>query len=189
MPVEPPKLFMLLLGCRPPGRHTEQHDVFFGIGSSLKALIPQIRHFWRGAGPIHIDAWREVTQVEGYAVQVVPRQQESRPQPDEPALFFINLGGYKENQFDEFHYKMLVVAKDKAAAIRKAKESAFYKHTGIQGAPAHIDDKWGIDVDDLYLIQDILPAPSRLEYSLALAAATTAEEDAMHLGYFRLDRL
>ncbi|MGN6440105.1 MAG: DUF1543 domain-containing protein [Agriterribacter sp.] len=33
---------MLLLGCKPAGRHTEQHDVFFGIGASLKDLIPDI---------------------------------------------------------------------------------------------------------------------------------------------------
>jgi hypothetical protein len=25
-------------------------------------------------------------------------------------LFFINLGGYKENEFEEYHYKMLAVA-------------------------------------------------------------------------------
>jgi hypothetical protein len=25
-------------------------------------------------------------------------------------LFFINLGGYKENEFEEYHYKMITVA-------------------------------------------------------------------------------
>jgi Domain of Unknown Function (DUF1543) len=58
------KLYMLLLGCRPEGRHTEQHDVFFHIGESLESLIPAIVEFWPEAkGKIHVDAWREVTRV------------------------------------------------------------------------------------------------------------------------------
>jgi len=52
---------MLLLGCKPPGRNTEQHDIFFGIGSGLKELIPAIIDSWPEAKKkIHIDAWREV---------------------------------------------------------------------------------------------------------------------------------
>jgi hypothetical protein len=30
--------------------------------------------------------------------------------PSLAQLFFINLGGYKENEFEEYHYKMLAVA-------------------------------------------------------------------------------
>ena len=36
------KLYMVMLGCTPEGRFTEQHDIFFGIGYSLKELIPKI---------------------------------------------------------------------------------------------------------------------------------------------------
>ena len=36
------KLYMIMLGCRPEGRYTEQHDIFFGIGTSLKELIPNM---------------------------------------------------------------------------------------------------------------------------------------------------
>lgn len=51
------KLYMLMLGCKPKGRFTEQHDIFFGIGNSLKDLIPQMKIFWPEAkGQIHIDA-------------------------------------------------------------------------------------------------------------------------------------
>ena len=49
------KLFMLLLGCKPPGRHVEQHDVFFGIAGSLDELIPEIKAFWPETDKIHID--------------------------------------------------------------------------------------------------------------------------------------
>jgi len=53
------KLFMVLLGCKPEGRHIEQHDIFFGIGYNLKELVPAMKEYWPG-GRIHIDAWREV---------------------------------------------------------------------------------------------------------------------------------
>ena len=42
------KLYMLLLGCKPPGRHTEQHDIFFGIAAELRDLVPEIQQFWPG---------------------------------------------------------------------------------------------------------------------------------------------
>lgn len=67
------KLFLLILGCRPKGRNTEQHDTFFGIGSSLADLLLQIKQFWPGGGQIHIDSWREVTAVDGFLIQVVPK--------------------------------------------------------------------------------------------------------------------
>jgi len=34
-----------MLGCVPPGRHVEQHDVFFAIGESLTQLVPEIKAF------------------------------------------------------------------------------------------------------------------------------------------------
>jgi len=70
---------MILLGCTPKGRLTEQHDVFFGIGNSLKELIPQMKEFWPEAnGQIHIDAWREVTNVENYNVEIVTKNSDSK---------------------------------------------------------------------------------------------------------------
>ena len=54
-------LYMVLIGCRPKGRHTEQHDIFFGIASALKDLIPEMYRFWPGAkGNMHIDGWRGI---------------------------------------------------------------------------------------------------------------------------------
>ena len=68
------KLYMLMLGCTLVGRLTEQHDIFFGIGSSLKDLIPQIKNFWPEAkGKIHIDAWREVSVVDDFTIEVVSK--------------------------------------------------------------------------------------------------------------------
>ena len=70
------KLYMVMIGCRPKGRFTEQHDIFFGIGNSLKELIPKMKAFWPEAkGKIHIDAWREVTVVDNCIIEVVPKSE------------------------------------------------------------------------------------------------------------------
>lgn len=181
---------MLLLGCKPNGRHTEQHDIFFGAGESLKDLVPDMLAFWPDAGKIHIDAWRTVTEADGYAIDLVPRNNQL-PSVDTNShrLFFINLGGYKENEFEEFHYKMLVVGKDKGEAIQKAKETAFYKHTGFDGAVSHIDDKYGVDVDDLYEIEDILPAHIKEKYTLQITIRYGIPKDEWKLGYTKLSSL
>src|SRR3954470_16448799 len=100
------KLFMVIIGCTPKGRFTEQHDVFFGIGKTLRELIPQMNAFWKEAEEkIHIDAWREIKTVDDYAVRITEKQ--SAVDDDKTKLFFINLGGYKENEFEEYHYKII----------------------------------------------------------------------------------
>jgi hypothetical protein len=182
------KLFMVLIGCKPKGRHTEQHDIFFGIAPSMKELVPQIIAFWPEAeGDLHIDGWREVTQVGGLDVQILERG--AAEYPSKHKLFFINLGGYKKGEFEEFHYKMLVAATEKADAIKEAKKTAFFKHTHFDGANAHIDDKYGIDVDDMYKIEELL-SPTILEkYAVVLTEAKENKEDELHLGYFKLSSL
>lgn len=176
---------MLLIGATPPGRHTEQHDVFFGIADSIRDLVPQVFDFWPEAKKgLHLDAWREVTLVNGYSINVT----DSPDDNSGPQLFFINLGGYKKGEFEEFHYKMIVAAPDKGEAVKAAKQTAFFRHTGFKGANAHIDDKYGVDVDDIYAIRDILPATIKGKYSLVITPASPdAPEDFIHLGYFKLD--
>ncbi|MEO7444185.1 MAG: DUF1543 domain-containing protein [Ferruginibacter sp.] len=182
-----PHLFMLLIGCTPPGRHTEQHDVFFGVGKSIRDLVPLAIAFWPEAKDgLHLDAWRAVTNVNGYHIKVI----EQPGIVSEVQLFFINLGGYKPGEFEEFHYKMIVAAPDKAAAIKMSKQTAFFKHTGFKGANSHIDDKFGVDVDDIFSIPDILAPELKIQYSLAIEPAPKElPEDELHLGYFRTDRM
>lgn len=182
------KLFMVLLGCTPEGRNTEQHDIFFGIADSLPALVPQLKAFWPGKHTIHIDAWREVNQVGKYSVQVFYKSTQQAT-PGTTRLFFINLGGYKPGDFEEYHYKMIIAADSKSAAISEAKNSIFFKHNGFKGAASHVDDKYGIDVDDSYQIEELL-APEILErFSLALAPISTKAEDLLHIGYTKLSSL
>ena len=178
---------MIMLGCRPEGRYTEQHDIFFGIGNSLKELIPQMKEFWPEAkGRFHIDAWREVNFVENYQIEIVPKgtSKESSSQ-----LFFINLGGYKENEFEEYHYKLLAVGDTLSEVTKKAKETTFYKHCGFNGAVSHIDDKFGIDIDDSYNVKEILLPTYTNQYEIQISIAENITEDVLHIGYVKIDTL
>ncbi len=182
------KLYMVLVGCRPPGRFTEQHDIFFGIGESLKKMIPEIKKSWPEAkGKMHLDAFREVNFVNGYHIEVSERDLFIIAE-EKLKLFFINLGGYKKGEFDEFHYKMLIVAESQREAIALSKETAFFKHTGFQGAPSHVDDKYGIDVDDIFEVQEILSSAFKGNYRLKISKQE-GPEDQIHLGFFPLKKI
>ena len=185
-----PKLFMILLGCTPKGRTTEQHDVFFGIGESLAELVPQMNLFWPDAkGKLHIDAWREISVVDDYSVEVVPKSDIEVPENN---LYFLNLGGYKPGDFEEYHYKMIAVGSKMAVAIKKAKKSVFYRHYGFEGkgAESHIDDKYGIDVDDKHKVTDLLSAEMKSKYQLKIFLLSEPKaEDELHIGYLKIKTL
>ena len=181
-----PKLFFLIIGCTPAGRNTEQHDAFFGIGYSLKDMLPQIENFWPGT-KLHIDSWREVTVVDGYQITIIPKTDTTTV--TEKKLFFLNLGGYKLNDMEEYHYKLLCVAKEKGDAVNQAKQTAFYKHTSFKGANSHIDDKYGVDVDDVYEIEDILLAEVKSKYSILITEEAGEIKDELYIGYVKLSTL
>jgi hypothetical protein len=186
--MENPRLFMILLGASPKGRNIEQHDIFFGIASSVKQLLPEMKAFWPEAkDKLHIDAYRIVNKVGSYKVEVIAKADEVKEEIR--SLFFLNLGGYKANEFEELHYKMMVVADQKALAIKEAKETAFYKHTGFKGATSHIDDKFGVDVDDIFEIKDILTAETKNKYALKFSQGDELPEDELVLGYIPLSKL
>ncbi|MBC8033167.1 MAG: DUF1543 domain-containing protein [Chitinophagaceae bacterium] len=178
---------MVLIGGRPVGRHIEQHDVFFGIAASLEELYPAIDEFWPEAEKKwHIDSWREINYVDGFNVSVVDKNDSSPIQArSAERLYFVNLGGYKENDMEEYHYKLLTVAADKGVAVAQSKLTAFYKHTGFKGASSHIDDKYSIDVDDLYELENILPKRMLQSYHIILTSSISGIEDKLHIGYLK----
>ncbi len=179
---------MVLLGATPPGRIIEQHDIFFGIGESLKKLLPAMQMHWPEAeGGIHIDAWQEVAFADNYRVEIKARQDVVN---GDMRLFFINLGGYRSGDFEEYHYKMVVVAPDKNTAMKQAKDTAFFKHTGFPGGgEAHIDDKYGIDIDDAYAIEDILATPFKEKYRINLVPVDVPGKNDLNIGYVRINKL
>ena len=186
------KLYMVMLGATPKGRLTEQHDIFFGIGSSLTELLPEMIAFWPEAeGKFHIDCWREVTFVDGCAIEIISRETGNE---SAKKLFFLNLGGYKENEFEEYHYKLLSVSENISSATKKSKQTAFYKHFSFKdefskGGLSHIDDKYGIDVDDAFNVEDILSEKDKEKFQLKITKSDTIIEDILHIGYVKISSL
>lgn len=84
---------------------------------------------------------------------------------------------------------MLAIGTNKGFAVQQAKQTVFYKHTGFKGAESHIDDKYGVDVDDVYAIEDILPQHIKDKYTLRINKDDNSKEDTLNLGYLILSKL
>lgn len=181
------KLFYVILGATIIGRNTEQHDVFFGIGESLKDLVPDMKKFWPEAkGKIHIDCYQEVKFVDGFEIKIIPKNTEI----PENNLFFINLGGYKRGRFEELHEQYLMVDESLSKIIRRVKKTDFYKTMGFPEAVSHIDDKHGVDIDDIFKVSDILPLKMKENYSVILEKSDVQnQENFTHIGYLAITKL
>ena len=177
----------MILGATPKGRNIEQHDVFFGIAESLKDLVPDIKEFWKESdGKIHLDCYQEVKFADGFEVKIVEKGEGT----SENQLYFINLGGYKKGYFEEFHEQHLMVGTSMADIVKKAKQTEFYKTMGFESAVSHIDDKHGVDIDDIFNVNDILPGKMKEKYSIVLMKSNVENhENPMGLGYLKIDKI
>ena len=183
------KLWMIKLGATPPGRFIEQHDVFFGFAEQLSDLVADLDFFWPEAqNQWHIDAWREVNRVGVWQINTVATSTAHTQQ--DISLFFINLGGYRAGEFEEYHYKLLSVAANKKEAIAAAKHTDFYRDFNFHGAASHIDEQYGVDIDEIHRIPDILNGALSQQYRLNITAAdATLPEDTYHIGYVSRTKL
>lgn len=181
------KLFYIILGATPKGRNIEQHDVFFGIAENLKDLTPDIKDFWKEAeGKIHLDGYQEVKFADGFEVKIV----EKTDQTQENKLYFVNLGGYKRGYFEEFHQQHLMVGTSMGEVVKKVKKTEFYKTMGFEDAVSHIDDKHGVDIDDIFNVNDILPEKIKEKYSIILEKSEELnQENFSKVGYLKLDKI
>ncbi len=179
------KLFMAMLGCKPLGRNIEQHDVFFGIGENLGELVPNIKSFWPEAETIHIDAWREITNIDGFKINVSSDEGISKN-----LLYFVNLGGYSRGSFNELHECHLIVAETLAKAIKKSKGTDFYKSKTFEGAVSHVDDKFAVDVDDACRVSDLIAKDNMAGLFITIEPCKKfLEVDQLHIGYLKLEKL
>ena len=176
------KLFYVVLGGTPEGRHIEQHDVFFGIAETFEDLIPEMKNFWHGV-KIHADCWQELRYADGFEVIV----KEKSAEKSDDKLFFINLGGYRPGVFGEFHEQHLMVGKTLGEVVKRAKQTEFYKTMGFEGAVSHIDDKHGVDIDDIFEISEVLPKMMKEKYSIFLQKSSEEhQENLTKIGYIKL---
>lgn len=184
-------LYMVKIGATLTGRIIEQHDVFFGVAENIADLTPAINAYWKEAeNKWHYDAYRTVTKVGNYKVTWVDETETNMATEDSTdvlKLYFINLGGYLPNHFEEYHHKLLIVAKNQADAIRQAKKSEFYKHysytdDSTKSQPtSHIDDKLLVDVDDIYDVNTLLAKGRLLIHEIA--EDKTIADDKQVIGY------
>ena len=192
-----PTLFMLQLGGRPKGRLIEQHDIFFGVANQVSELVDEINHHWPEVkNKWHIDSYRAITKVGNHTVKLIESNNQTA-NDNGLKLFFINLGGYQQGSFEEFHHKLLIVAATQAEAIKQAKQSTFYKEFTFKdkdtpfNAASHIDDKFEVDIDDIYDVNNlvsniqILIEPT-IHNSHELA---NADEDKEYVGYLSIKNL
>lgn len=214
------KLFMLKIGARPPGRLIEQHDVMFVIANSLSETIESVNQHWPEVkNNWHLDAWREVKRVGDYQILLstdslskdglskdnaladnifADDRVDNKLDSHGKQLYFVNLGGYLPGQFEEFHYKTLVVAETLGKATAQVKKTAFYQDytfdnvdTAKSGvATSHVDDKYQLDLDDIHCVADLLPN----DVALTIQPLTEPEknqlpDDALHIGYLSLKQI
>ena len=189
-------LFMVQLGGRPKGRLIEQHDIFFGVANEVSELIDDINHHWPEVkNKWHIDSYRAISKVDNYAIKLVESSSQAESAND-LKLFFINLGGYQRGSFEEFHHKLLIVAATQADAIKQAKQSEFYKAFTYKdkdspfNAASHIDDKFEVDIDDIYNVNNLISNVQLLIEPMANDSHELVNaDDKEYVGYLSIKNL
>jgi hypothetical protein len=74
--------------------------------------------------------------------------------------------------------------------IRRVKKTDFYKTMGFQNAESHIDDKYGVDIDDIFKVSDILPQEMKEKYSIVLEKTDVEnQENYTFIGYLALSKI
>ena len=192
-----PTLYMIQLGGRPKGRLIEQHDIFFGVANQVNELIADINNHWPEVkNKWHIDSYCAISKVDNYVIKLVESNIQAQCAND-LKLFFINLGGYQQGSFEEFHYKLLIVADSQADAVKQAKQSEFYKQFTFKdkaspfNAASHIDDKFEVDIDDIYNVNDLISNVKIIIEPLARALDKSINviEDKKYVGYLSIKNL
>jgi hypothetical protein len=165
------KLFMILVGFKPKGYLTEQHDIVFVVldsysdreaengdskpSESTKAKILKAAPPVPPGTEIHVDAYVEIMVADQYSVTVA----EGPAKKSDRDLYFANLGGYKIDDFQEYHKKLLLVLADESQIkSRAAKDSFFTEMDKIKNASPHVDDRHRLnaEVEDKLKVVDVL---------------------------------
>jgi hypothetical protein len=111
------KLFVAYIGGAHDKSLIELHDMRFVVGQKIEDTFEELRNSWWGVpNSLHLDAWGVLEYADGYDIHL---SQEMVTNSKEK-LYFINLGGYDQNQFTELHKNIFVVAESESKAKIKA---------------------------------------------------------------------
>ena len=180
-------LFLVVIGGKAPKANIELHDVRWVIGSRIEDTFDSLKKNWFGSVEgLHIDSYKKIKYIDGYKINLknIEKDKKNNFQKDQKKrLWFVNLGGYKENSMQERHEFGLVVARNslEAKQIAKSRWLLGYKKT-------HKDDLSCLgkicDVDDCEVITNI----DNWEIDLILEDGVNLETNSPDwFGYMRID--
>ena len=92
---------------------------------------------------LHIDSWVDLNIVEGYKICLSKQKNKSKKK-----LYFVNLGAYEKNRFEELHESKFMVDVNKINVKTRAKELLL-----VGKEQVHLDDLY--DVDDCIEIKKV----------------------------------
>ena len=138
------KLFGVFLGGRADKCNIELHDVVFTCSESIEKSYFDLLSKWFGNPKrLHIDSWIELKYIDGYKIHL------SKSKPSHKRkLYFINLGGYDKNKFEELHESKFLVGENRIDIKKKAKKILLLGKDQV-----HTDDLY--DVDDCITIDKV----------------------------------
>ena len=119
-------LYLVSLGGNAKNSHVELHDVRWVVGRTIQETFETLRLEWFGdLKGLHIDSYLSVKYIDGYKITLYESNSNSKISRKElsssPKLWFVNLGAYRQDSFNELHSSHLVVAPSFAEAKRLAK--------------------------------------------------------------------
>ena len=111
------KLFVIYIGGSHEKSFIELHDMRFVVAKTIEDTYSELKkHWWGTPDSLHIDAWGCLNYADGYKISI----KNTKPEENENKLFFVNLGGYDNNEFTELHKNIFVVEKNASKAKVKA---------------------------------------------------------------------
>ena len=157
------KLFSVFLGGRAHKCNTELHDVVFTLGEKIEDTYNDLLGKWFGLPDrLHIDSWVDLNIVEGYKISLSKKKNKSNKK-----LYFVNLGAYEKNKFEELHESKFMVDVNKINVKKRAKELLLLGKEQV-----HLDDLYDVDdcieidkVSDFYIVLRKSTKPQKLEFN------------------------
>ena len=165
------KLFAIFLGGRAEKCNIELHDVVFTCADQITKCYDDILNKWFGdVKRLHIDSWLELKYIDGYEITL------SKQRPNQNnSLYFINLGGYDKNKFEELHESKFLVGSDTNSIKKRAKDELLVGYDQVH-------------TDDLYDVDDCIKISKVSGYYVHLNKTTHKEKLEFNNGYLPIPR-
>ncbi|MEZ0225652.1 MAG: DUF1543 domain-containing protein [Alphaproteobacteria bacterium] len=140
------KLFAFYIGGRTATSLIELHDVRIVAGNAIEDCYDHIRDTWWGTPEsLHLDCWGELTSADGHNITL-----REEPSAGADKLWFVNLGGYNPDDFNEPSKNIFVVAPTESKAKVRALK------TILDWKGHHKDHQY--EVETLACLNDIVGA-------------------------------